>query len=38
LSVCPAVYLAQEVDARVWEAGRLVLLCVRVEGRIFGVR
>jgi hypothetical protein len=38
LSVCPAVYLAQEVDARVGEAGRLVLLGVRVERRIFGVR
>ena len=38
LSVCPAVYLAQEVDARVSEADRLVLLSKRVEGRIFSVR
>ena len=38
LSVCPAVYLAQEVDARVGEAGRLMLLGVRVEGRVFSMR
>jgi hypothetical protein len=38
LPICPAVYRAQEVDARVGEAGRLVLLGVRVEGRVFGVR
>jgi hypothetical protein len=38
LPIRPAVYLAQEVDARVGEADRLVLLGERVEGRVFGVR
>jgi hypothetical protein len=38
LPVRPAVYLVEEVDARVGEAGRLVLLGVRVKGRVFGVR
>jgi hypothetical protein len=30
------VYLIEQSDTRVREAGRLVLLSVRVEGRIFG--
>jgi hypothetical protein len=34
----PAVYLVQEVDARVRKAGGLVPLCERVEGRVGGVR
>jgi hypothetical protein len=38
LPIRPAVYLVEEVDARVGEAGRLVLLGERVEGRVFGVR
>jgi len=38
LSISPAVYLIEEVDTRVSEAGRLVPLCVRVERRVFGVR
>jgi hypothetical protein len=38
LPICPAVYLAEEVDARIGEAGRFVLLRKRVEGRLFGVR
>ena len=38
LPIRPAVYLAQEVDARIREAGGLVLLGVRVKGRVFGVR
>jgi hypothetical protein len=32
------VYLVEEGDARVGQAGRLVLLRERVEGRIFGAR
>jgi hypothetical protein len=36
--VRPAVYLVEEGDARVGQAGRLVLLRERVEGRIFGAR
>jgi hypothetical protein len=36
LAVCPAVYLVEEGDARVGQAGRLVLLRERVEGRVFG--
>jgi hypothetical protein len=32
------VYLVKEADARVGETGRLVLLRVRVEGRVLGVR
>ena len=38
LPIRPAVYLAEEVDARVGKAGRFVLLRKRVEGRLFGVR
>ena len=38
MPIRPAVYLVEEVDARVGEAGRLVLLGERVEGRVFGVR
>ena len=38
LTIHPVVYLVEEVDARVGEAGRLVLLGVRVEGRVFGKR
>ena len=38
MTIHPAVYLVEEVDARVGEAGRLVLLGVRVEGRVFGKR
>jgi hypothetical protein len=37
-SLRPAVYLVEEVGARVGKAGWVVPLCVRVEGRIFGVR
>jgi hypothetical protein len=32
------VYIVQDVDARVGEADRLVLLRVGVEGRVFSVR
>jgi hypothetical protein len=35
--VHPAVYLVEELDARVGEAGRRVLLGVRVEDRVFDV-
>ena len=38
LTVHPAVCLVKEVDARVGKAGRLVLLRVRVEGRVNSVR
>jgi hypothetical protein len=38
LPLRPLVYLVEEVDARVWEAGGLVLLRKRVEGRVGGVR
>jgi hypothetical protein len=38
LPVRPAIYFAKKVDARIGEAGGLVLLAVRVEGRVFGVR
>jgi hypothetical protein len=38
LSLRPVVYLVEEADARVAEADRLVLLRVRVEGRVPGVR
>jgi hypothetical protein len=38
LAIRPAVYLVEEGDARVGQAGRLVLLRERVEGRIFGAR
>jgi hypothetical protein len=38
LPICLAMYLAEEVYARVSEAGRLVPLCVQVKGRVFSVR
>jgi hypothetical protein len=38
LPIRPGVYLVEESDARIGEAGRLVLLRERVEGRIFGAR
>ena len=38
MAVRPAVYLVEEVDARVRQADRLMLLRERVEGRIFGAR
>ena len=37
-AVRPVVYLVEEGNARVGQAGRLVLLRERVEGRIFGAR
>lgn len=36
--VRPAMYLVEEVNACAIEAGRLVLLCTRVEGRINSMR
>ena len=36
-SLRPAVYLIEEVYTRVGKAGRVVPLCIRVEGRVFGV-
>jgi hypothetical protein len=38
LAIRPAVNLIEEGDARVGEAGRLVLLRERVEGRVFCAR
>jgi hypothetical protein len=38
LTIRPAVYLFEESDARIREAGKLVLLRKQVEGRVFGAR
>jgi hypothetical protein len=38
VAIGPVVYLAQEVDTGVGQAGGVVLALVRVEGRVFGGR
>ena len=38
VAIGPVVYLAQEVDAGVGQAGGVVLALVRVEGRVLGGR
>ena len=37
-SFSPLIYLSKDLDTGVFEACRIMLFCIRVEARIFGVR